>query len=215
VSHRRPLAGPIIVAASVVIGGLMSGRRGVSFRFDNDGPHPRQRSELAGEPVAGTGAAPVAPGNVGGGSPGRILPFGMIQWSPDTAPDRTDGSATPTPIRISTDLASPIWSGTGCASYGDIPVLPDGGAHREQPRECQRLLLPRPRAGIAGALPGGTGSFLEGHGRVGCDDENGVVPFHFSGQRSLPTSFQSVGERQWGEPLQFPGDRQRTRSAVR
>ena len=42
-------------------------------------------------PFAGTGSAPVAPGNIGE-FPGADVPFGMVQWSPDTTPDRVDGS---------------------------------------------------------------------------------------------------------------------------
>src|SRR5580704_14954042 len=47
---------------------------------------------LAGDPAAlvrpldGTGTGPVSPGTVGE-FPGADTPFGMIQWSPDTAPN--------------------------------------------------------------------------------------------------------------------------------
>ena len=37
-------------------------------------------------PVDGTGTGPVDPGTVGE-FPGADLPFGMLQWSPDTSPD--------------------------------------------------------------------------------------------------------------------------------
>jgi len=84
-------------------------------------------------PLAGTGAAPVAPGNVGE-FPGADLPFGMIQWSPDTAPDRTDGSGYAYADSHIYGFSLTHMSGTGCASYGDIPVLPTVGPIGSNPR---------------------------------------------------------------------------------
>ncbi|HEY6426516.1 MAG TPA: hypothetical protein VIX84_04725, partial [Acidimicrobiales bacterium] len=37
-------------------------------------------------PLDGTGTGPVTPGTVGE-FPGADVPFGMLQWSPDTSPD--------------------------------------------------------------------------------------------------------------------------------
>jgi len=77
-------------------------------------------------PFAGTGAAPVAPGNVGE-FPGADVPFGMVQWSPDTAPDRTDGSGYSYADSHISGFSLTHMSGTGCASYGDVPILPTVG----------------------------------------------------------------------------------------
>lgn len=64
-------------------------------------------------------------GTAGGGNtfPGATLPWGMIQWSPDTGPDawyRYDAH------RI-TGFSLTHLSGAGCPLYGDIPVLPWAG----------------------------------------------------------------------------------------
>ena len=72
--------------------------------------HPQSLvSDPAGlvRPLDGTGTGPVSPGTVGE-FPGADLPFGMIQWSPDTTPNVAGSgggysSATP----ASTDSASP------------------------------------------------------------------------------------------------------------
>jgi len=77
-------------------------------------------------PFAGTGAAPVAPGSVGE-FPGADVPFGMIQWSPDTTPDRTTGSGYSYTDSRTSGFSLTHLSGTGCASYGDVPVLPTVG----------------------------------------------------------------------------------------
>jgi predicted alpha-1,2-mannosidase len=64
-------------------------------------------------------------GTAGGGNtfPGATLPWGMIQWSPDTGPHawyRYDAH------RI-TGFSITHLSGAGCPLYGDIPVLPWSG----------------------------------------------------------------------------------------
>ncbi len=66
----------------------------------------------------------------GGGNdfPGVDTPFGMVQWSPDTSPDRSDGGGynfNDTQLRgfSLTHLAGP-----GCGAMGDLPILPMTGA---------------------------------------------------------------------------------------
>ncbi len=79
-------------------------------------------------PLDGTGTGPVSPGTVGQ-FPGADLPFGMIQWSPDTSPNAaqagggySDGDSAINGFSL-THL-----SGTGCPSYQDVPILPTEGA---------------------------------------------------------------------------------------
>ena len=83
-------------------------------------------------------------GTTGGGNtfPGADYPFGMIQWSPDTAPN---GLGTPTGGYDYGDTSLKGFSlthlsGPGCTGYGDLPILP-----------------------LVGGLPSGTdpGSILE------------------------------------------------------
>jgi predicted alpha-1,2-mannosidase len=67
------------------------------------------------------------PGTFGGGHnfPGASVPFGMVQWSPDTTPADTNG-------RGSYDyrdnhvkgFSLTHLSGAGCSLYGDFPFLP-------------------------------------------------------------------------------------------
>lgn len=70
-------------------------------------------------------------GTAGGGNtfPGATLPFGMIQWSPDTGPD---GWYDYGKNRI-TGFSLTHISGAGCPVYGDIPVLPWAGELNESP----------------------------------------------------------------------------------
>ena len=79
------------------------------------------------DPIDGTGTGLVSPGSVGE-FPGADLPFGMIQWSPDTTPNRAaaGGGYSYRDSRISGFSLTHL-SGTGCASYGDVPILPTVG----------------------------------------------------------------------------------------
>jgi predicted alpha-1,2-mannosidase len=59
--------------------------------------------------------------------PGADAPFGMIQWSPDTAPHRADGGGyTYGDTRLSGYSLTHL-SGPGCLSAGDVPILPMTG----------------------------------------------------------------------------------------
>src|SRR3984957_9199325 len=66
----------------------------------------------------------------GGGNtfPGAEYPFGMVQWSPDTMPNRTDGGGYTYGDRKLTGYSLTHVSGPGCLAAGDIPILPMTGA---------------------------------------------------------------------------------------
>jgi predicted alpha-1,2-mannosidase len=76
-------------------------------------------------------------GTAGGGNtfPGATLPFGMIQWSPDTGPDAWyDYGAK----RIYGFSLTHI-SGAGCPVYGDFPLLPWPGDLTVSPHANREL----------------------------------------------------------------------------
>ncbi len=79
-------------------------------------------------PLDGTGTGPVGPGTVGQ-FPGADVPFGMIQWSPDTSPNtvQAGGGYSYGDSAISGFSLTHL-SGTGCPSYQDVPILPTEGA---------------------------------------------------------------------------------------
>ena len=78
------------------------------------------------DPFAGTGTGAVTPGAIGE-FPGADVPFGMLQWSPDTAPDRLTGSGYSWADTRLSGFSLTHLSGSGCASYGDVPILPTSG----------------------------------------------------------------------------------------
>lgn len=67
------------------------------------------------------------PGTFGGGHnfPGASLPFGMVQWSPDTTPaDRNGRAGYDYRDRHVKGFGLTHLSGAGCSLYGDFPFLP-------------------------------------------------------------------------------------------
>ena len=158
-------------------------------------------------PLAGTGAAPVAPGNVGE-FPGADLPFGMIQWSPDTTPDRVSGSGySYTDSRIS-GFSFTHMSGTGCASYGDVPVLPTTGPIGADPEDAS---APFSHSGEQ-AAPGRYEVTL-GHPAVttdpGGDHEDRPVPVQLPLDTCGQRASEAGGERQRCQRRQLPHRRRR------
>jgi putative alpha-1,2-mannosidase len=65
--------------------------------------------------------------------PGPDMPFGMIQWSPDTSPSRPDGGGYSYSASSLSGFSLPHLSGPGCGAYGDVPILPTVGAIGSSP----------------------------------------------------------------------------------
>jgi predicted alpha-1,2-mannosidase len=66
----------------------------------------------------------------GGGNtyPGADVPFGMVQWSPDTMPNRSAGGGYNYGDTQLTGYSLTHISGPGCGAAGDVPILPMTGA---------------------------------------------------------------------------------------
>src|SRR6266516_1321052 len=66
----------------------------------------------------------------GGGNsfPGAEVPFGMVQWSPDTMPRRSAGGGYSFGDTSLTGYSLTHVSGPGCGAGGDVPILPITGA---------------------------------------------------------------------------------------
>jgi predicted alpha-1,2-mannosidase len=65
----------------------------------------------------------------GGGNtfPGADVPYGMVQWSPDTMPDRNAGGGYSYTDTTLMGYALTHISGPGCSAAGDVPILPVTG----------------------------------------------------------------------------------------
>ncbi len=60
--------------------------------------------------------------------PGPDMPFGMLQWGPDTTPDRALGGGYEYKDSKISGFSLTHLSGPGCAAGGDVPILPVTGA---------------------------------------------------------------------------------------
>ncbi len=73
-------------------------------------------------------------GTANGGNtfPGADVPFGMVQWSPDTVL-RPDGGGYAYSSKSIVGYSLTHLSGTGCPAEGDVPILPTVGAIGSNP----------------------------------------------------------------------------------
>jgi predicted alpha-1,2-mannosidase len=79
------------------------------------------------DPFVGTGNGGQVVGEIDT-FPGATMPFGMLQWSPDTSPDRTAGGGYYYADNQIMGLSLTHLSGPGCSVMGDFPILPTTGA---------------------------------------------------------------------------------------
>ncbi|WP_112433673.1 lectin [Thermogemmatispora tikiterensis] len=94
---------------------------------------PARATDLASlvDPFTGTGIQQGAPFGGGDTFPGADLPFGMVQWSPDTV-SYVPGGYWYNDNRLRGFSLTHL-SGAGCSAYGDIPFMPYLGAVSDSP----------------------------------------------------------------------------------
>jgi predicted alpha-1,2-mannosidase len=75
------------------------------------------------------------PRTFGGGHnyPGAALPFGMVQWSPDTTPEAPNSGGYDFRDHHVSGFSLTHLSGAGCAVYGDFPFMPTTEPLTESP----------------------------------------------------------------------------------
>src|SRR3954471_4965902 len=102
-------------------------------------PKPEVNLTQYVNPFIGTANSPLPDYLGGNGSgntfPGATLPFGMMQWSPDTAKgfgqdERGSYLYADTAIR---GFSLTHLSGPGCPVFGDVPLMPFVGAVKSSP----------------------------------------------------------------------------------
>ncbi len=108
-----------------------------STRFLQKSSTNRNLARLV-DPLTGTGEQQTLPGAYSGGEtfPGADLPFGMVQWSPDTV-SRAYSGYTYTDQHVRGFSLTHL-SGAGCSDYGDIPFMPYPGPVIDSPATSAR-----------------------------------------------------------------------------
>ncbi|HUN33976.1 MAG TPA: GH92 family glycosyl hydrolase [Trebonia sp.] len=89
--------------------------------------------------------------------PGPDMPFGMMQWSPDTAPTRPDGGGYSYTASQLTGFSLTHLSGPGCDAYGDVPILPTTGALPATPASATETFSHASETAQAGYYEAGLG----------------------------------------------------------
>lgn len=138
---------------------------------------------------AGTGRGPVAPGAIGE-FPAADLPFGMIQWGPDTSPDRTAGSGYSFGDNQISGFSLNHLSGTGCASYGDVPILPVAGPIGGDPEATALAFTHRRESGSPGRYQVALGSPAVAV-RLAVTDRTGIGRFDYPATGSAGVLFKA------------------------
>jgi predicted alpha-1,2-mannosidase len=130
-----------VAAAAVLLAGMALRAPRAEAQQRRPPPAPSPGADLASfvNPFVGTGNSPL-PDYLGGNSsantfPGATLPFGMVQFSPDTEigfteKDRGSYQYHDTTIR---GFSLTHLSGPGCPIFGDVPVMPIVGAIKASP----------------------------------------------------------------------------------
>ena len=130
--HRTVVSALVVVLVSVTALGLDRATSQAATPVS----HPSSDRTLPGlvddpaglvDPMDGTGTGAVTPGTIAE-FPGADLPFGMIQWSPDTVPDRVgSGGGYSYADSAINGFSLTHLSGVGCPAYQDVPILPTVG----------------------------------------------------------------------------------------
>ncbi len=131
--HRKPAVVPVLALSAVALATVAI--PGPPAHAVEDRPPSSAVADPAAlvHPLDGTGTGPVTPGTVGE-FPGADLPFGMIQWSPDTSPNAVQsGGGYAYGDHAINGFSLTHLSGTGCPSFQDVPVLPTVGAVGSDP----------------------------------------------------------------------------------
>ncbi len=115
------------VCTTNAAGGLVSCPRPVSARALPAGA--RDQGVVAAPPGKLAALVDTRTWTSAGGNtfPGADVPFGMMQWSPDTMPHRSAGGGYTFGDTRLTGYSLTHVSGPGCLAAGDIPILPVTG----------------------------------------------------------------------------------------
>jgi predicted alpha-1,2-mannosidase len=154
-------------------------------------------------PLVGTGSGGAVVGQVDT-FPGADMPFGMVQWSPDT-PSRPDGGGYDYDDSSITGFSLTHVSGPGCAIAGDFPILPITGALPGDPDSASASFSHSSESAHPGSYAVTAGGV---HTQLAVTDRTGVAQFTYpattqaqllvkvadSANGSSSATFQTVGD---------------------
>jgi predicted alpha-1,2-mannosidase len=127
-SRKRWLTAPAIVISAAAAGLLAVPLPSAGAAQVNPVAHSSTgaKAALVSDPASVVNPF-IGTSNAADDFPGADVPFGMVQWSPDT-PSRPDGGGYEYNDSSITGFSLTHIAGPGCGAEGDIPVLPTVGA---------------------------------------------------------------------------------------
>ena len=129
-----------------------------------------------------------------GADPGAATPFGMIQWSPDTAPDpRSRAGATTAPDTKISGFSLTHLSGAGCPVFGDVPILPTTGAVPRDPAGTTEPFSHADESATPGSYQVRLGRSGHDGPAVGDDTRTGIGQITFPPTRTANLLFKVSG----------------------
>ena len=129
------------------------------------------------DPFVGTGSGGKTVGQVDT-FPGPSLPFGMVQWSPDTT-SRPDGGGYNISDAATTGFSLTHLSGPGCPVFGDVPFLPVAGSVPANPSAASEALSHRGEQARAGSYAVNVGGPAPVHVELSTTTRTGLGTFTF------------------------------------
>jgi predicted alpha-1,2-mannosidase len=206
--HRRPWAA-LIAAAALAVAMLapVFAQAADASVVASGGNAPAAVTDPASlvDPMVGTGSGGAVVGQVDT-FPGADMPFGMIQWSPDTS-SRPDGGGYNYDDSSITGFSLTHVSGPGCAIAGDFPILPTTGALPSDPSSASASFSHSSESARPGSYAVTAGGVRT---RLAVTDRTGVAQFTYpstsqaqllvkvadSANGSSSATFQTVGDQE-------------------
>ena len=167
-------------------------------------------------PFMGTGVGGSAVGDINA-SPAAAVPFGMMQWGPDTVPHRAAGGGYHDGDTALSGLSLTHLSGPGCASYGDVPILPTVGAVTGAPEQTTARFAPSSQHAAPGRYSVALGSVPIGVD-LAVTTRTGIARFTFPSTTARERAVQGRRQRRAARPPRTPrsiGDRESRRGRSR
>ena len=184
--RSRPAATVGLISLTLIVSQLVAGPVAAATPVRSAPLLVGEPSSLV-NPMAGTGTGPTDPGTVGefpGGVP--ALRDDPVEPGHHAQRGRSGGGYSSADSTISGFSLTHL-SGTGCASYGDVPVLPTVGPVGTDPEATTATFSHADEHAAPGSYARGPGS-SEGDHRPVRDDQDRTVPVHLPADRGRPMS---------------------------
>ncbi|HEV2377950.1 MAG TPA: GH92 family glycosyl hydrolase [Streptosporangiaceae bacterium] len=199
---RPYLGGRAVVVCAALIGFVLV-PVGANAAVGTGGrPAPVSDPASLVDPFIGTGSGGAVVGQVDT-FPGADVPFGMVQWSPDT-PSRPDGGGYNYADNAITGFSLTHLSGPGCPVAGDFPILPATGALPSDPGSVSEPFSHTAEQARPGSYAVRLGTAPDVIGtQITTTERTGLGSFRYPATTSAQMLFKVAGSANGGSAASF------------